>query len=107
MTTGPRKKTEMHPIMAERYERYTHGTGQIDHDLDHLRPNLPLRHAVQDMYSTDPTPETRAGSCGLYGPHPAAEARSYSLGIFLPCLADLYHEVGIGELSDVWKGKKL
>ena len=32
---------------------------QIDHDLDHLVPHLPLQEVVQDLYSTDPTQETR------------------------------------------------
>ena len=26
---------------------------QIDHDLDNLHPNLPLRHVVQGLHSTD------------------------------------------------------
>ena len=35
-------------------------TDQIDHDLDNLHANLPLRYSdvVQDLYSTDPTQET-------------------------------------------------
>ena len=41
--------------------------GQIDQidQIDHLDPNLPIWHAVQDLYSTDATPETRARSCRL------------------------------------------
>ena len=34
-------------------------TRRTDHDLDHLESNLPLREVVQDLYSTDPTQETR------------------------------------------------
>ena len=44
-------------------------TDQIDHDVDHLAPHLPLREVVQDLYSTDPTQETFAVSCRLYGFH--------------------------------------
>ena len=49
-------------------------TDQIDHDLDHLDPNLPLLNVVQDLYRTDPTQESRPGSCRLYGSHPATWA---------------------------------
>ena len=41
---------------------------QIDHDLDHLDPNLPLWEVVQDLHSTDQTQETRPtvrSSCRL------------------------------------------
>ena len=27
--------------------------GQIDHNRDHVGPNLPLEHVVQDLYRTD------------------------------------------------------
>ena len=45
---------------------------QIDHDLDDLDTNLPLRDAVQDLCSTDPTQETCVRSWRSYGSHPAA-----------------------------------
>ena len=34
-------------------------TDQIDHDLDHLGPNLTLWNVMQDLYSAGPTQETR------------------------------------------------
>ena len=34
-------------------------TDQIYHHLDHLDPNQPFCDVVQDLYSTDPTQETR------------------------------------------------
>ena len=41
---------------------------QIDDDLDHLVPALLLCDVVQDLYSTDPTRESRPRSCRLiYG----------------------------------------
>ena len=43
-------------------------THRTYHDLDHLRPELPLREAVQDPCSIDPTQEACAISCRLYGP---------------------------------------
>ena len=51
---------------------------------------------MQDLYSTDPTQETSARSCRFYRFHPATWARSYISGIYLPWLADLDQEVGIG-----------
>ena len=48
-----------------------------------------------------------ARSCGLHGSHPATWARSYRSyrsyrsGIYLPCLPDLDHNLGINDLSDV------
>ena len=41
-------------------------TDHIDHDLDHLYPNLPLWDVVQDLYSADPTPEACPKSSGLF-----------------------------------------
>ena len=46
--------------------------GQIDHDLVHLDPRLPLRCCAGSAYSgTNPTQDTCARSCRLYGSHPA------------------------------------
>ena len=39
----------------------------------------------------------------FYGYHPATGARSYRSGIYLPCLADLDHQVGSDDLYDLWK----
>ena len=36
---------------------FTPRADQIDHDLDHLHPNLRLRDVVQDLYSTGSTQE--------------------------------------------------
>ena len=45
--------------------REEYSTPRTDHDLlvDHLDPNLPLLDVVQDLCSTDPTPEICARSC--------------------------------------------
>ena len=50
---------------------FTRGTDQIDHDLDHLYPNLPLGLVVQDLYSTHSTLETRPRPCRSYSSHAA------------------------------------
>ena len=48
-------------------------THRTDHDLDRLDPTLPFSSdVVRCPYSTDPTQETCARSCTLYGPDPAA-----------------------------------
>ena len=93
----------------------THPAAQIDHDLDHRDPILPLRDFEQDLYGTDPTQGTFAiyyrRPCRLYRPntenicyiyttvhhadctgthHPATLARSHHTSrIYLPCLPDL------------------
>ena len=38
--------------------------------VDHLDSNLPLSYVEQDLYSTDPTQDTRARPCRSYGSHP-------------------------------------
>lgn len=45
-------------------------TPQIDHDFDHVDPNLPLRDCVQDLYGTDPTQEmcSTVDHAGCTGP---------------------------------------
>ena len=70
---------------------------QVNHDPDHLDTNLPLWD-MQDVYSNGPTQEIHGRSCRLYGSHPATWAisyRSHRSGVYLACLTDLDHEVGI------------
>ena len=74
--------------------KISHFEGQIT-NLDARDPSLPLWDVVQDLCRTDSTKEIMSliRSCRLYGSHTATWARSYRSGIYLPCLADLDHEV--------------
>ena len=77
------------------YKRQPCRTYQIDHDLDHVDPSLPLCDVVEDLYSTDPTQENISLDHASY----TAPARKHELDytdqeqMYLPYLADLDHEL--------------
>ena len=56
---------------------------QIDHDLDHPDPNLPLWDVVPDLWSTHLTQETCVESCRVYGSHPATRDNILLISICL------------------------
>ena len=78
-------------------ESYTPRTDEADRDVGYLVPRLPLWGFVQDLHHTGPTQQLCARSYALYRSHPATTWATYvdhtRSGIYLPCLADLDHEL--------------
>ena len=84
--------------MVERVIPRTNQVDQIDHDLDHLVPHLPLREVVHTVCKVQTKPwktcayETMQIVC-TGGPTRQHELDQTRSGTDLPCLADLDHEL--------------
>jgi len=88
----------------QRYQQFTEGgagtkvfTPPTDDELDNRDPNQPLRDAGQDIYNTDLliAQETcpAVDHAGYTAPTRQHELRLCRSAVYLPCLADLDHEL--------------